>query len=127
MQRTKATETLSSTWAKKLEIKAKRQAIMAMEKEMRDAKLQEIEVRIPPFVPTMQIDAHSSGGICTCSRTDRQSPSCAISSPLTCCWIAELNPGEGERTNPRVDGAAVAHCISRTEPQRLARFCVAFP
>lgn len=45
MQRTTATETLSSSWAKKLEIKAKRQAIMAMEKEMRDAKLQEIEVR----------------------------------------------------------------------------------
>lgn len=44
MQRTTATETLSSSWAKKLEIKAKRQAIMAMEKEMRDAKLQEIEV-----------------------------------------------------------------------------------
>ncbi|CAN0411585.1 unnamed protein product [Ectocarpus fasciculatus] len=43
MQRTTATETLSSSWAKKLEIKAKRQAIMAMEKEMRDAKLQEIE------------------------------------------------------------------------------------
>ncbi|CAM9995272.1 unnamed protein product [Scytosiphon promiscuus] len=43
MQRTTATETLSSTWAKKLEIKAKRQAIMAMEKEMRDAKLKEIE------------------------------------------------------------------------------------
>lgn len=46
MQRTTATETLSSSWAKKLEIKAKRQAIMAMEKEMRDAKLQEIEVRV---------------------------------------------------------------------------------
>ncbi len=44
MQRTTATETLSTSWAKKLEIKAKRQAIMAMEKEMRDAKLQEIEV-----------------------------------------------------------------------------------
>ena len=45
MQRTTATETLSSSWAKKLEIKAKRQAIMAMEKEMRDNKLREIEVR----------------------------------------------------------------------------------
>lgn len=44
MQRTTATETLSSSWAKKLEIKAKRQAIMAMEKEMRDTKLREIEV-----------------------------------------------------------------------------------
>lgn len=50
MQRTTATETLSSSWAKKLEIKAKRQAIMAMEKEMRDAKLREIEVR--EFVST---------------------------------------------------------------------------
>eukprot|EP00752_Nemacystus_decipiens_P006876 g6177.t1 len=45
MQRTTATETLSSSWAKKLEIKAKRQAIMAMEKEMRDTKLREIEER----------------------------------------------------------------------------------
>lgn len=45
MQRTTATETLSSSWTKKLEIKAKRQAIMAMEKEMRDTKLREIEVR----------------------------------------------------------------------------------
>lgn len=44
MQVTTATQTLSTTWAKKLEIKAKRQAITTMEKEMKDAKRQEIEV-----------------------------------------------------------------------------------
>lgn len=46
MQVTTATQTLSTTWAKKLEIKAKRQAIMAMEREMKDRKRQEIEVCI---------------------------------------------------------------------------------
>lgn len=44
MQVTTATETLSTTWAKKLELKAKRQAIIAMEQEMKDRKRQEIEV-----------------------------------------------------------------------------------
>ena len=44
MQVTTATETLSTTWAKKLELKAKRKAIMAMEKEMKDQKRQDVEV-----------------------------------------------------------------------------------
>lgn len=44
MQVTTATENISTTWAKKLELKAKRQAIAAMEQEMKDAKRQEIEV-----------------------------------------------------------------------------------
>ena len=44
MQVTTATETLSTTWAKKLELKAKRKAIMAMEQEMKDQKRQEVEV-----------------------------------------------------------------------------------
>lgn len=46
LQVTTATETLSTSWAKKLEIKAKRKAIIAMEKEMKDRKRQEIEVRL---------------------------------------------------------------------------------
>lgn len=46
MQVTTATETLSTTWAKKLELKAKRKAIMSMEKEMKDRKRQEIEASI---------------------------------------------------------------------------------
>lgn len=44
MQVTTATETLSTSWAKKLEIKAKRKAIIAMEQDMKDQKRQAIEV-----------------------------------------------------------------------------------